>query len=372
MTRAVSKEPEHDRNIEAIESEEADRDSSPPSYEILTYPADFTLQVLVDKLHKRAIKIPDFQRRFVWKQVQASKLIESFLLGLPVPPVFLYTVHKDGSLLVVDGQQRLRSVQFFFDGYFGDESDTARPPFRLVGLHERSRYVNKTYRDLEETDPEAFNRLNDAVLRSFVVKQLNPKDHTSIYHIFERLNTGGTFLQGQEIRNCIYPGPFNDLLHELNSFPVWRDIFGKKIRDKRQRDAELILRFFALLNNRKRYEKPMKEFLSKYMAANQDFPASERRAFKELFRNTAERVHDNLGTKPFHIRAGLNAAVYDSVFVAFASNPGKKPSHPKQSYERLLNDTGYIETVSSGTTDVETIHQRIRKAMEAFFGTGHS
>jgi uncharacterized protein with ParB-like and HNH nuclease domain len=323
----------------------------------------------VDKLHKRAIRVPHFQRRYVWTQVQASKLIESFLLGLPVPPVFLYTEQKEGSLLVVDGQQRLRSVQFFFDGHFGDESEGTRPPFRLAGLHENSRYGNKTYRDLEDTDPEAFNKLNDAVLRSFVVKQLNPRDHTSIFHIFERLNTGGTFLQGQEIRNCIYPGPFNDLLHDLNSFPLWRELFGKKQRDKRQRDVELILRFFALHFNRRRYEKPMKEFLNKYMAANQDLPAASRKEFKELFRNTVERVHSNLGSKPFHVRTGLNAAVYDSVFIAFASNPGKKPAHAKQHFEKLIHDEDYMEAVSFGTTDTGAIPRRIKKAADFLFGS---
>lgn len=354
--------------MERIDSEEEDRESSLPSYEILTYPADYTLQLLVDKIRKKDITVPLFQRRFVWKQLQASKLIESFLLGLPVPPIFLYTGRKDGVMLVVDGQQRLRSIEFFFDGYFGDESGSKRPVFRLIGLNPKSRFFNKTYRELEETDLESFRKLNDAVLRSFVVKQLNPKDDTSIYHIFERLNTGGTFLQGQEIRNCIYPGAFNKLLQELNKFSLWRDIFGKKARDNRQRDAELILRFFALLYNRKHYEKPMKEFLNKYMATKRDLSAAESKQFKEVFKDTVERVHTNLGPKPFHIRRGLNAAVCDSIFVAFASHPGKKLLHGKENFERLLKAKEYDLAVSSSTTDTEVVHRRIQLASEFFFG----
>ena len=217
-----------DDGVEAIESESEDQMSSPPAYEILTYPADFTLEVLVDKLNKDAISVPRFQRRFVWTISQASKLIESFLLGLPVPPVFLYATAKDSKTIVVDGQQRLRTIQFFFNGTFGYEEEETRPLFRLTNLHPKSQYANKTYEEIESTDPAAFRRLNDAVLRSFVVKQLNPNDDTSIVHIFERLNTGGTLLQGQEIRNCVYSGSFNDLLHRLNNDQKWRLIFREE------------------------------------------------------------------------------------------------------------------------------------------------
>src|ERR1051325_3248391 len=112
---------DHDDGLfEAIESEELDRENSPPTYEINVYPADFTLEGLKKKLEDKELKLPEFQRSFVWTQKQASKLIESFLLGLPVPPVFLYVDRKDGKFLVVDGQQRLKTIQYFFDGYFGE------------------------------------------------------------------------------------------------------------------------------------------------------------------------------------------------------------------------------------------------------------
>jgi uncharacterized protein with ParB-like and HNH nuclease domain len=367
--RSNKRPPEREPELfENIQSEEEDRESSPPTYEILTYPADFTLEILVNKLRSKEIVIPKFQRRYVWKLTQASKLVESFLLGLPVPPIYLYAGQK-GDMVLVDGQQRLRSIECFFDGYFGeDKSSKDRPLFRLTGLHPRSRFANKTYKELEETDDESYRKLNNAVLRSFVVKQLNPKDDTSIFHIFERLNSGGTSLQGQEIRNCIYPGSFNDLLHELNTFPLWRSIFGKKARDQRQRDTELILRFFALLNNRKHYEKPMKEFLNKYMAKNRMLAKGERDQFREIFKNTVERVHDNLGPKPFHIRRGLNAAVYDSVFIAFASHLGIKPIDAEKRFKELLDERDYNSAVSAATTDTEIVRDRIELASRFFFG----
>jgi uncharacterized protein with ParB-like and HNH nuclease domain len=130
--------------IETIESEEDDYISSPPDYEISTYPADFTLEGLYTKWKAGDIVIPKFQRQFVWKQAQASKLIESFLVGLPVPAVFFYTEKKSQKYLVIDGQQRLKSVFYFFEGFFGEENNQRRRIFRLKGMSEKSKWNEKT------------------------------------------------------------------------------------------------------------------------------------------------------------------------------------------------------------------------------------
>src|SRR5262249_11349370 len=148
-----------------------DRNYSPPTYEVVTYPADYTLEVLVGKLQgddrkPSEIQIPGFQRKFVWSQAQASKLIESFLLGLPVPPVFLFTT-AENIQMVVDGQQRLKSIGYFFEGYFGSETGGRRPVFRLTGLNERSPYLGQTFKDLETKNPIALRKLKDSVLRAF-------------------------------------------------------------------------------------------------------------------------------------------------------------------------------------------------------------
>jgi len=100
-----------DLDLESIEAENIDYSSSPPVYEITTYPADYTLEILVNKLNSGEIVIPDFQRQFVWNQVQASKLVESFLVGLPVPAIFLYNEYDTQKKLLVDGQQRLKSIK---------------------------------------------------------------------------------------------------------------------------------------------------------------------------------------------------------------------------------------------------------------------
>ncbi|MCY4123273.1 MAG: DUF262 domain-containing protein, partial [Acidobacteria bacterium] len=121
-------------DLEPITSEDEDYDSAPPDYQIATYPADYTLEVLYQKWQAGDIRIPDFQRGFVWKQVQASKLIESFLVGLPVPAVFLYNEHKSQRYFVIDGQQRLKSVFHFFEGFFGLPVRNQRRVFTLRGL----------------------------------------------------------------------------------------------------------------------------------------------------------------------------------------------------------------------------------------------
>ena len=297
-------DPEVDTNPDDVDfedplSELADRQSSPPSYEIATYPADFTLEVLKSKWDIGDIVIPPFQRGFVWSQAQASRLIESFLVGLPVPGIFLYTERSSEKSLVVDGQQRLRSVFYYMDGLFGEEQDGRRTTFRLKGLSEDSPYYGKTYAELAEADEGAVRRLKNSVLRAFVVRQLDPQDDTSIFHIFERLNTGGTLLHNQEVRNAVSSGSFNELLHELNGLPAWREILGKPKPDTRMRDVELILRFFALYHALNNYEKPMKDFMSRYMRqhARADDAAIEQ--YRSEFTRTTTAVLEHLGGHRF-------------------------------------------------------------------------
>ncbi|MGD0814217.1 MAG: DUF262 domain-containing protein [Verrucomicrobiota bacterium] len=105
-------------DIAKIASEEVDGETSLRPYEVISYPADFTLEVLVKKWNDGEIKSPEEQRYYVWKMEKASRLIESFLLNLPVPPIFLYQTRQDNSLLIVDGHQRLRSIACFFSGTF--------------------------------------------------------------------------------------------------------------------------------------------------------------------------------------------------------------------------------------------------------------
>ncbi len=362
-----------DSLFEDIESENDDSQVSLPAYEILTYPADYTLEVLVEKWRKNDIKVPTLQRGYVWNQAKASKLIESFLLGLPVPPVFLYQDRKDNSLLVIDGHQRLRSIFYFFTGLFGESNSKKSKTFRLEGLYKKSPYLGKTYEWLKKEDNKAFNKLNNSVLRAFLMKQIDPADDTSIFQVFERLNSGGVALNSQEIRNCLYEGTLNHLLKELNDVPEWREIVGRKSVDTRMRDVELILRLLALLDGVSNYESPMKKFLNDFMEENKKLVEDQSRNFSNIFKDTSVAVLRNLGKRPFHVHRGLNLAVCDSVFIAFARHVrSHRKDHNsgdlRKRYEKLLEDPAYIEKTSKATTNTEVVTTRIEIAEKFLFG----
>lgn len=340
--------------IEVLDSESEDAAAAVPIYTINSYPTDPTLEGLLIRWDRNEIQIPKFQRGWVWTHTQASQLIESFLLGLPVPGIFMYRQPKTQHLLVIDGQQRLRSIRGFFDGNLPNVSD-----FYLRDVD--SRWEGKTYNDLVERDRI---RLRDAVLRAIIIEQANPDDDSSVYHIFERLNTGGTHLNPQEIRNSAAHGPFNNLMIELNQDEHWRDIFGKPSSDARMRDVELVVRFQALLEGSDEYSKPMQAFLNGFMKRHQTDTSDQ--PYRDKFLSTVERVVEALGPRPFHIRRGINAAVFDSVMIAFARSE-TVPADIKERWRRLLQNPSFDEATRSSTTDVDIVRRRLDLASSVLF-----
>lgn len=344
--------------IDPLESEIDDTQSSLSGYEIVTYPADYTLEGLVRKWEKRQIEIPGFQRKYVWNMSQASKLVESFLLGLPVPALFLYVDPDSGVQQVIDGQQRLLSVVKYFGGVFSNSSTKTERVFKLSGLSKDSPYLGLSYEQLQSQQPVACARLDDTVLRAFVVKQLDPTDSTSIYHIFERLNTGGTTLMGQEIRNCVYHGDFNNLLSQLNEFPSWRKIYGKDEPDGRMRDIELILRCIALAKRSGDYQKPMKDFLSTTMRKMRNPSTAELAEIAENFTEFCELMISEIGNKPFHYPERLSASKLDAVF-AVLYGVSELPTNFKDRFDGLLANPDFIVNSSKRTTDRDAVVERI-------------
>ncbi|WP_083386346.1 DUF262 domain-containing protein [Acidithiobacillus ferrivorans] len=149
--------------------DEGEEESVAMTYDIATYPSDYTLSGISQMWADGDISIPNYQREFVWSIKQSSLLIDSFLCGLPVPPVFFYIDEKNRNL-VIDGQQRILSVVFFMEGYFGKESTHGkRQVFRLSGLGEKSLYENKKFVELSESDQR---KLKQSVLRAVNIRQL--------------------------------------------------------------------------------------------------------------------------------------------------------------------------------------------------------
>lgn len=340
-----------------VEETEIDDDEAFISYDIASYPSDYTLSVIEEMWKAGDIVVPPFQRKFVWTIRQSSSLIESLLMGLPVPQAFFY-VDPENRNLVIDGLQRIMSIVSFFDGYFGEEGTQGkRTVFRLTGLNEKSPYAGKTFEELSDPDKR---KLKGRPLRVINVKQLGPKDdNTSAYHIFERLNTGGTPLTAQEIRHCVFHGPIVEKLSESNKTASWRKIIGKPNFDKHQKDVELVLRVLAMSTRADEYEKPMKEFLNVTMEHNRKADSKEVNNFFDTFPKVCDIVLERLGDKPFNIKSRINASALDSVMGTLMTIAEDIPSDLDTRYDALKKDSDFIDTLSLSTSDVAVIRRRL-------------
>jgi hypothetical protein len=359
----VSEEP----IIDADESAE----TTPFRYSITAYGADYPVDGLVKRLHASDIIIPTFdpevkpgenlqgfQRQYVWTKPQCDRFIESLLLGLPVPGIFLVK-QADGRLLVLDGQQRLRTLRAFYEGLLRGKE------FTLANV--QMQYKEKTYKTL---DVEDRRRIDDSIIHATIVRQDEPSnDLSSIYLMFERLNTGGTSLQPQEIRVALYHGNLISFLRELNENADWRKLCGAK--SARFKDQELILRFFALLYWADQYARPMKDFLNRYTAANRNFQLIAKQELVSVFERTTAVVVAALGTSAFRLKNAVNAAVLDSVMVGLADRLLRKGQVNnlgalRTAYQILLASGSYLNAVGRATADEEYVRTRLRLAKEAF------
>src|SRR5438045_2293474 len=201
-----------------------------------------------------------------------------------------------------------------------------------------------------------------------VIQQAAPQqDKSSVFHIFERLNSNGTPLEPQEIRSAIYHGPFQKLLFELNQFDVWRQIFGPIHR--RSKDEELILRFFAFVFDYENYVSPMKLFLNKFMGKNRNLGLVGAGEAAALFQDTLTTIYDAEGDRAFRITRSLNAAIFDSFMTAVAINKVRDPKVVSKAYAKLMDSDAYIEFVSKATANEKNVAGRFSLAIEAVRGS---
>lgn len=326
-------------------------------YAITSYGADYPVDGIVSRLNSEKIIIPQFQRQYVWKLNQASRFIESLILELPVPGVFLSKDPDSSNLLVIDGQQRLRSIQYFVNGVFANDRK-----FRLKGV--QPQFENLSYDDLDEDVKTAFN---DYVIHATVIRQDEPSnDQSSIYHIFERLNTGGTPLQPQEIRACIFFGEFNELLVKLNQNANFRNIYGKP--NNRLKDQELILRFLSLYYESSNYEKPLKGFLNSFMGNNRHLQKYSEQAILSVFEPTVRIIDEILGKRAFRVERGINTAFYDSIMVGIARRLKVGEITNREMfvtiYNQLLENEELLTLIKGGTSDEKNIERRIEITTE--------
>ncbi len=362
MLEEATKTADEEAKVED-EAEENDVSAQPVQYNITHFGSDIEVESLIRRLEQGDIYIPEFQRHYVWDIKQASRFVESILLGLPVPQIFL-AQDKEKKRIVIDGQQRLKTLQFFKEGKFHNKRK-----FKLTGV--QPQYEGKTYDDLDESDARTFM---DYVIRAITIKEISPS-REAIYHIFERLNTGGQNLRPQEIRTAIYHGFVIETLEELNKYESWREIYGKE--SKYLKDRELILRFLSLYCYAGKYKSPMKGFLNR---STENFIENGKENFirkGEIFKRTVRYIFSTVGGKAFR-REGvrsLNAAIFDSVMVSTAhmlkrcedSNlPEPEKDEYGAAYRKLLSMAEYEAAIISSTADESSVRTRIKLAAEAF------
>jgi hypothetical protein len=189
-----------------------------------------------------------------------------------------------------------------------------------------------------------------------------------MFHIFERLNTGGTPLKPQEIRNCVFHGQIIETLHELNENKSWRSIIGKKMLDKYQKDVEQILRIFAISERPDKYEKPMKEFLNKQMDLHRTGKDPASMTFKSEFALVCDLVNAELPTKPFHIRGPLNLAALDSVMATLIRYKKARTDGLSARYKSLTEDKKFKEAIFFNTSDASVVQERMKLAKQYLVG----
>ncbi|MGW7516903.1 DUF262 domain-containing protein [Streptomyces sp. NPDC054796] len=282
------------KNIALSEiTEDDDSSGQIDEYEIVASPNDFNTLTINSFIKEGAIKIPPFQRNYVWDRKRASKLIESLILGLPVPQVFLYEENRN-DFLVIDGQQRLLTVFFFAKGRFPrrDKRATLRSLFNTDGGiaeniladddyfenfnlvlptiagRTKNRFSGLSYKTLGD-----YRRQFDLrTIRNIIVKQMTPSDDdSSMFEMFNRLNTGGVNLNPQEIRASLYHSDFFASLFDLNQVAKWRELLGAPDPDSRMKDMEIILRSLALRNGTGEYAGSMTAFVNRYCKNSKGF-----------------------------------------------------------------------------------------------------
>ena len=343
----------------------------PFNYAITAYGADYPVDSLVKRIVAKDIIVPrfswedgaseivGFQREYVWPRTKADRFIESLLLGLPVPGIFLVK-EPSGRFLVLDGHQRLFSLHAYYEGIIHKEE------YSLQGVQKR--FEGKTYKSL---DVEDRRRLDDSIIHATVIRQEQPtEDQSSVYMIFERLNTGGINLQPQEIRVALYHGQFVKVLQRLNDNTSWRKLYGNK--SKRLKDMEMILRFFAFFYHAKKYRSPMKDFLNRYMSSNRDLQQQKEKDVEEIFVKTSTILSNVVGQRAFRPVRAINAAAIDSIMTGLARRVArgvvKNESQVSDKYDELLLNKAYRDAIDTGTSQEANVEARIRLATEAFAG----
>jgi hypothetical protein len=318
---------------------------------------DWTIDTLNGQLVKGNINLmPEFQRRTAWDNVRKSRLIESIIVGLPVPNIVLAEdKEKKGCFIVIDGKQRLVSIsEFYSDG------------FALQGVDLRSDLIGKRYSEISKDDQRA---LDNSTLRSTLIR--NWTDEKFLYTMFFRLNSGSLPLSPQELRKALIGGR---LLTTIESYLVeskdFQSVFGTKL-DKRMRDSELVLRFLAFDKRYPNYSGNLKEFFDETTLYYEDASKAGEldAALKKLDTGLAvsKQIFDQHVFRKFlgdAYERRMNRAIFDCV-IRFNSDQSiagellQNSAHIVQAFEAVSVDPQFKESVERTTKSIGSTKYRI-------------
>lgn len=365
------KEPEELEFEQPLE-EEIERVEVPQSRRtVYTEKGDPEVESLYGKYKRGKLVLqPDFQRHFVWDATKSSRLIESALLDIPLPVIYL-SEEKDGKEYVIDGQQRLTAFFSFIDGRFPSGRD-----FALSGLKVFTELNGKPFKQLREEQQE---QVRYCKIRTITFRKESEGDLK--FEIFERLNTGAVSLNDQELRNCIYRGPYNELLKELAQDTNFMYLLGLKKPDTRMKDVELILRFAAFYHSTYlKYKPPMRRFLNTDMEDFQLISATKATELQSALKNSVAIIRSLLDTHAFkRFYKGdeknpngywepkkFNASLYDVLMYSFARENKNKVYQNLDSVREALiclmtDDQEFIDSIELSTSSVQAVTKRFDK-----------
>ncbi len=380
-----------ERNFKPIiNKEEVSSYSDDDLFNITSWGADLSFRELIMMYDDKDLVKPTLQRNYVWKLDEASRLIDSILLGLPIPSIFL--AKKNEQQLIIDGYQRIKTVYDYVKGIFSQNNKIFKLSNSVI-INERWR--GKAFSELSDDEQR---RIKNTTIHAIIFEQKKPNNDTGMFQIFERINTSGRTLSSQEIRNCVYHGYFNDLLIELNKNSDWRELLNCP-EDIRMLDMENILRFFAItdIEQTEFYKKNqiiLKKFLNEYMAHNSNIDNAKYESLKSSFENIMHLINISLGNIAFNNLSFKNKnnqeltysetyvpkfhpTIFEAISAAFlyASkhiNLSKYDfSKLKEQHIELLNNEDFKDAISNRTTNLENIKKRITLATKYLFNLNY-
>ncbi|VEP11790.1 conserved hypothetical protein [Hyella patelloides LEGE 07179] len=347
---------------EDIENIEEDTEGLIPleKRELITASKDLSIRELKEQVSDDELKLdPSFQRYYVFDNKTASRLIESVLMNVPLPIIYL-SEEEDGTNEVIDGQQRLTSFMRFLDNEFA-----------LTGLTVFKELNHKRFQDLPK---EIKSKIKKSTLRCIVIlKDSNPDIK---FDIFERLNSGSVQLNRQELRNCVHRGSYSDLLKELASDPDWLNLIGTTELHKRMTDCEMILRFFAFYHGSNFYSPPISKFLNKEIETRRNASLDTINNLRQVFRISVKLTSSVFGENAFiRLQRGnnknhngkldkkINMSLFDIVMVGFTRYKQrdiipKADAIRNKLYDLMTNDADFLETIMISTSNKGKVQKR--------------